>query len=267
MATVVEHSVGSLKQYVAIVHKKQPNPETLLCFRGCGKSSYQLLPAIYRHPSRKTLDDFGQLESSLLTRFTQRSPPFHDRVPDRRWEKLFFMQHYGVPTRLLDWSENPLIALYFAVMGAHPNRRGKFTNDAAVWVLDPVRWNQHALKGQSFKDGALTTDDPVLAAYEELHKHKDMPNGPLALYGAHNSQRIVAQRGVFVVFGKSPTPMEKLSVSEKYPKGALSKIKMKAANIQRLRNELLGYGVTESVVRPDLDGLAMEIRRQFGYGN
>ena len=106
----------------------------------------------------------------------------------------------------------------------------------------------------------------MLAAYEELHKHTDMPNGPLALYGAHNSQRIVAQRGVFIVFGKSPTPMEKVSVAEKYPKASLSKINLKAVKIQRIRDELLGYGVTESVVRPDLDGLAMEIRRQFGYG-
>ena len=56
-----------------------------------------------------------RLEKLLLARFQQRSIPFHSRSLADSWEWLFFMQHYGVPTRLLDWSESPLMALFFAV--------------------------------------------------------------------------------------------------------------------------------------------------------
>jgi hypothetical protein len=54
----------------------------------------------------------------LVMRFRQRTIPLHSRDLSDEWDALFFMQHYGVPTRLLDWTENPFIAFYFAVMSA-----------------------------------------------------------------------------------------------------------------------------------------------------
>ena len=266
MPAVKVYKLGSLKDYVELVQKTQSNTDCELWFRGCGKAGHELLPSLYRHPTKRLPDELGSLERSLVTRFTQRSIPFHSRVLATRWDSLFFMQHYGVPTRLLDWSENPFIAFYFAVMGAARDDAGKYVEDAAVWVLDPKAWNQHTLKDQSYKGGVLSSDDNSLSAYRELHNHNDMPNAPLAMYGSHNSQRIVAQRGVFTVFGKSVTPMETMFKTGKYPPEALAKVVLKSAKIKTLREQILGYGITESVVMPDLDGLAREIRRQFGYG-
>ena len=98
----------------------------------------------------KDLNQLATLERNLMLRFRQRSLPYHSRSLDNDWDTLFFMQHYGIPTRLLDWTENPFTALHFALMGAHRklNAKGKYRFDepATVWILDPVKWNRHSLK-------------------------------------------------------------------------------------------------------------------------
>lgn len=62
------------------------------------------------------------MEFDILNRFKHRSIPFQQRPLNTDWEYLFFMQHFGVPTRLLDWSENSHVALYFAIAAAEEHR-------------------------------------------------------------------------------------------------------------------------------------------------
>src|ERR1700689_3191158 len=108
-------SLGSFKSYVALIEKLQSQTANSLWFRGCGKRNHQLMPSLYRHKTIKTKEGIEKLERPLMTRFRQRSIPLHNRPLTDDWDTLFFMQHYGVPTRLLDWTENPFIAFYFAV--------------------------------------------------------------------------------------------------------------------------------------------------------
>lgn len=151
-----------------------------------------------------------------MMRFRQRSLPFVSRPLGDDWEALFIMQHYGVPTRLLDWTENPFIALLFSVMSkkfSATGKRGarvlKFKSDATVWLLDPIIWNRHALQHQGFNRGIPFTDDEVLVPYKPPMTTRDARNLPVAINGAHNSARIVAQRGAFTIFGDSIEPMER----------------------------------------------------------
>jgi hypothetical protein len=269
MAKVHEEKPQTFTSFVELVEKLQNQSASSLWFRGCGLANFELLPSLYRHRTKKRLDELASLESQIMMRFRQRSIPLHARSLADDWDTLFFMQHYGVPTRLLDWSESPFIGLYFAVMTApfvyDSNGKPKFQNDAAVWILDPIKWNRHSLIHQSYDGGILSPGDDALKGFKPSPSFAGMNNHPVSLFGAHNSPRIVAQRGVFTIFGQNIKPMEKVFDDEHFPTDSLTKVIVKRSRIARFRASILNHGVTESVVFPDLEGLAKEIKRGFNF--
>lgn len=248
---------GHLHQRV----KANPAP---LWFRGCGLHTHKLIPSLYRHPTASAPGDLLRLEIQMLERFRQRSLPFHDRDLDDDWECLFFMQHFGVPTRLLDWSENPFIALFFALTSAE-RTAGKYNKDASVWILDPAAWNRAALAHISYNAGALSPKQDELIGHKPGTDVSVMNRFPVALFGTHNSPRIVAQRGVFTIFGKEVVSMEDCYSDESFPQDCLEKIDIPANSIAPLLKELTLLGYTDSVVYPDLQGLAFEFRRFYDF--
>jgi len=261
------HNVSTIRGYFEFVDQQRQVANGALWYRGVNAAGHALLPSLYRQRPAKTITELAKLEAALMERFRQRSIPFHNRSLRDDWETLFFMQHYGIPTRLLDWTENPLVALFFAVMYARPTKSGAggFQTDTAVWVLDPVSWNRHALRHQTYDGGVLSGGDVALGGYRPSPDFAGMNNHPVALYGAHNSQRIVAQRGVFTVFGQNVDPMETAFSKDRFPAESLNKLLISRGNIAEIRKSLLEYGITDSVVFPDLDGLAREIKRQFNF--
>jgi hypothetical protein len=269
MPSIREEKPTSFIEIMTLVENLQKGKNTPYWFRGCGRSDYKLIPSLYRHPTKTKIGDISRLEGELITRFRQRSIPFHDRALTDDWDTLFFMQHYSVPTRLLDWTENPFFGLYFAVMSASYQLANKgrlqFLHSAAFWILDPVTWNKHALQHQRYKGGILVPGDDALKGYRSAPSFSDMYNHPVGLYGAHNSTRIVAQRGVFTIFGQNTNPMEKIFVSEGFPANSLIKVTLTRKVLPQIRRSILNHGITESVVFPDLDGLSREIKRTFGF--
>ena len=270
MAKAKSYCPGNLPEYLKLIEEFQRGSRNALWYRGCGKDDYPLIPSLYRHPSRKKLEDFVELERQLMARFRQRSIPYHTRDLRDPWETLFFMQHYGVPTRLLDWTENPLIALHFALMSAPYNKpkrniRPRYKNAAAVWVLDPLACNRCALSHISYKGGPLAPGDEALKGYSPLATSTSMGKFPVALYGAHNSSRIVAQQGVFVIFGQERTKMQQILGTNDFTERELIKVTIPPPRIHSMRASLLQHGITESLVFPGLEGLARETKRHFGF--
>lgn len=225
-------------------------------FRGCGIYPDHLLePTLLRHVDvkAKTLDPVI-LEQRLKSRFLQTSAPFLNSVPTNPFDWLFLQQHYGVPTRLLDWTENPFIALYFALSS------GSAANDACVWLLNPIKWNQKALNNPNLDripDATMTQATQFLANPGDDFS----PNDPIAIYGNHTNPRITAQRGTFVMFCKSSDSME----TKGYPDDCLLCLRIPAANRKSIYEKLLSIGYTHSVVYPDLSGLGAEIKTTFGF--
>lgn len=265
MTKIVQKRVKSLSHYIELIEQVQKRAKHPLWFRGITNSAHKLIPSLYRHPQIISSVELNKLEHALLTRFRQRSIPYRTRDLSDDWEALFFMQHYAVPTRLLDWTENPLTALHFALMHASARLLGAGLNltESAIWVLDPVTWNETALSDVSYKGGALSTTDEDIKSYAP--RVATMKVHPVALYGAHNSPRIVAQQGVFTIFGTGQAPMEKLVTDGDFPQSALTKITVAPSRVRSLRKSLLSQGITEAVVFPDLEGLALETKRHFGF--
>ena len=85
------------------------------------------------------------------------------------------------------------------------------------------------------------------------------------MFGIHNSQRIINQRGVFAVFGQGTDPMEVAYERANYPPNCLRKIRLPKTLIDDFRKGIVDWGITDSVVYPDLTGLAREIRRYHGF--
>ena len=257
---------NSLSKYTSLIEGVRNSAGSSLWFRGIGSTSYLLSPTLYRHPTLSKIEDLINLESELLTRFRHRSIPYQSRPLVDQWELLFMMQHYGVPTRLLDWSENPFIALYFAITSAE-NRMsaGAFTNDAAVWLLHTGLWNSKAISPY-WKGRVMAIPDSPLEGYQPGTDLLKLSQLPVAMAGLHNSPRIVAQRGAFTIFGHQNTPMEILYDQESFPADALIKIVLPKAHLSELRDSLFGIGYADSMIYPDLSGLAIEIKRSFGFG-
>ncbi|MGD1029438.1 FRG domain-containing protein [Candidatus Binatus soli] len=121
---------------------KRKGEEERLWFRG-QPAAAQLSPRIYRveYLGRGREAQLEIDEPEIRQQFQSRAIQLasgHLPEPERIWDWYFLMQHYGAPTRLLDWTDLPLVSLYFAVTGGEPEE------DAAVWVLDPY-WLNHRL--------------------------------------------------------------------------------------------------------------------------
>lgn len=245
-------------------------------YRGHGCSvTFQLEPSLYRHPTCSAVAELLKIECTMLHDFGRQIALHESKAPiiGATFDTLFFMQHYGVPTRLLDWTGNPFIALHFALTDAkgHPKKRNEYSEDAAVWILDPVAWNSKALEDLKWgnKGPAEVVDDEV-KSYQPRQKFepadvKGMYDAPVAIVGTATNPRMLAQKGVFTVFGKKTQSMEAIYEADKFPPDSLVKLVIPKSKIARLLDSLTSIGYTDSVSYPDLHGLAREIKRQNGF--
>ncbi|WP_162616495.1 FRG domain-containing protein [Xylanimonas allomyrinae] len=261
--SIEEVRVKSISELVAEVLKigASLGSERPLWHRGQSCSNHRLLASLARKVENPKA--LLSLEQRLITRFRQRSLPYWPAgYPQNDWEQLFAMQHHELPTRLLDWSENLFVALYFA---SSDGARDSETHEGvrcypSMWILDPVGWNRQAKQLQEFPDVAiLTTDSDDLKAYAPLSNETDLARRyaqPLAIYGAYNSARILAQRGSFTVTGNSLSSME--DFASEHSTSALWKFIVEIPRVQ-IQRDLSTLGFAESMIFPDLVGVSREI--------
>jgi len=217
-----------------------------LWLRGHSDAEWSLLPGLYRK------NTMPQYERELVREFRLRAYSRIDPRPTSDLEWLFVMQHHGAVTRLLDWTEIDLMALYFAVED-EDNR-----SDGAVWILDPWSLNEHTLEQRSVP---VATDarlrDWVLDPTPELMVRRVAAALPVAVRPPHGTDRIAAQRGMFTLHGWKRTSLDAI------PGFKIQKLVIDRSAKRRLKKELHVSGTTTATVFPDMDGLAHALTYQF----
>ena len=243
MMKTIEEFITAVRTDSSSWDQKEPK-----WFRGEPSSATPLLPTLYR-------EGLAAFENPLLQMFQSRASGYHDVVPDveKTDQWLFLARHAGLPTRLLDWTEAALIALHFALR--HP--------EPVIWMLNPLALNEIAGKRREFPLIWLQRDPPgINPAFENLRGawELDQPGVdlPLAVYPTYVHARLRAQRSCFTIHGKQKQGLDTL-----VPNSILKRFLIDPDYRQPMINELRTMGVTDSVVFPDLNGLASELKMQF----
>jgi hypothetical protein len=225
-----------------------------LWFRGLSHASYDLVPSIYRETIWKYSSEDA---NEVYTEFLRRAKPFiRAENVKSRWEWFNVMQHYGVPTRLLDWTEGALFALFFAL------RKVDDVDVPCVWVLDPIWLN----KVSTNKEMLYYTDptyqeriDRKILRY--LEDEAKLPDYPVAVLPGHIDIRIISQKSVFTIHGRKKNGY--LDVTRKHKGARILKLRIDSKRARDIRQQLDTIGITETALFPDLEGLAREIKWDY----
>jgi hypothetical protein len=224
--------ISSLSEFVKQLETRISDKKRIFLFRGQNIDK-SLIPNIARHLFKSSRE---QDEKKMLNEFNIHSTQYLDYQPKNIIEKMTIAQHYGIPTRLLDWTENALAALYFAVFKETENN-----NNAVVWVI-------------SFENSELLINDYNIDIFNEKELKFFKPNSII--------QRVSSQHGWFSVHPfKGQGFYERADIiTEKY---RLNKISIKKGCSKKILQTLESCGINKHTIFRDLDSLGSFIFEKY----
>jgi hypothetical protein len=250
--SIPETTVRDMGELIHALRRLAPDfGRTEYWFRGHTRyRDWPLVPSAYRYFDREG-------ERQLALRFqigaVGRSPTYPAGEDLGSW--LVLMQHYGLPTRLLDWSRSLLVATYFAV--AHE----PIKEDAVVWLLAPEALNQRApfaTAGICVLNGDFASQQ-VRPLAEAAFRERECDPGPYAVLSQDVDVRVMVQSGAFTIHGTA-TPLEEHPQADQF----LARFIIPAASRDTFREELFAMGARRSLIFPDLHNLAIELAQRQG---
>lgn len=253
---MMEFEFSTLSEYLGLVAEI---PSMFNChssdlwYRGIKDENLKLIPGIiWRNISTER-------EESIIAEFLRYASNYSTIRPKSAFEQYVLMQHYGLPTRLLDWSLSPLISLYFALEKEIEN-----SSQRIVWVIDPREINN-----KSIGFNAIISPNQFKLSMVENYLPKylrsstvGIPNTPVAIELPLMNQRVTAQKGVFTMHGYNTE-----SIDEYYNKHKLNhiaKLKIRSeSNRKKLLQDLYSIGFKEDDIYQDLNSLSSRIIREY----
>ncbi len=230
--------------------------------RGHSNVDYKLNSGLYR--INKDLGIVRNAENSIFNCFINYGDPYCNKFYENKgWNSLFLMQHYGMYTRLLDWTDSFITALYFAVIG---KERGK---DACIWMLAPIELNnsckEHIYDGddRGYDNVRLLTMDTLPIRIKEYRNyfdsHIDIPS--FAIVPRRSNERLVSQNGFFTVRGTEGITLDE--ECERYGKSILAKINLNDEVTEECKNFLDISGINYFSLYGGVEGLCKYIKDEF----
>jgi hypothetical protein len=226
------YTVSSFREYQDIILNIPTDQFTL--YRGQSQDK-MLLPKIARY----NLEDAESVEREMLEDFQRRSIHLIEYHPGNSWDWLALAQHHGMATRLLDWTENPLIALWFSMS---PKLEDLKTDYAVVWGFKVPK-----------EDIVNSTEDkdPFGGGMTKVFK----PN--------HITKRISSQFGWFTIHKSNPEKKFMPFESNEQYIDRLFKIKIDSKCFKECKIRLHNFGINSASMYPDIDGLAKHVEWVF----
>ena len=207
-------------------------PQNQSSFRGVINSKFDLKPSVGRLPSIGSPQLEIEREKFLLREFKMKAAMHVNIKPENDWEWLSLAQHYGLPTRLLDWTTNPLTALYFATNHSIEELYSdEQLTDGAVYLLI-----SHIYIDASYHINPFDIEETL-----EFHS-------PII------SDRVQNQSGSFTVH---PNPREIFNTEK------LTKFIIPGELKREIQSRLSILNVVESNIYPGLDGIAKALKVKY----
>lgn len=242
-------TVDSLNQYLNLIEslktthfdsslKHSVKQEGSLLFRGQDQD-FPLLPKIAR--TAQEIDPLAR-ESFMLSELKIRGGVYRDFSKFDIWGLLTLAQHYGLATRLLDWTRNPLVALWFAC------KDSTSVSSPHVYVLLP-HWDINFLDRKTLVNPQDHFGVSILRPLME-------------------DARVIAQDGWFTVHSLSRKYKKFVALGElEHHAAGMVKIKVNLSSTQRILEDLDTLGISYQTVFPDLEGVCRYINWQADNKN
>ena len=248
--------ISSIVEFISAIEKDLANwdDRTTPWFRGESNTDQPLQP--------KVANLSAEQENHLLQSFRRRSGSLRNTPGRNETDKwIFLAQHYGIPTRLLDWSEGALFSLFFAINNKLPSPK--------VYMLNPHVLNSLALESTpdylNFPMSWASPDNPkpgyenIALAWElrNLNKGFDLP---IALEPTYQDTRMIAQRSAFTVHGKElGSILDILNAKNIQVTDCLHVYDINQESVDQMLIQLAYLGITHASIFPDLDHLSKDI--------
>ncbi|MBI9051955.1 MAG: FRG domain-containing protein [Anaerolineaceae bacterium] len=268
--TPPSENITSLFQLIEKIHTRENSffwqenkiPQTLW-FRGHKNHTYTLLPSLYRKmEGNNPKTDMRNKELALLEEFaTKNYFRFPYKLPENQFLWMSIMQHYGVSTRFLDWSEALIPSLFFALEEFFLDRNIETTEIPCIWILDPFAINKAFIETNKKINhvGNTIKQNLIPSILSNLYNEIENMTHPLAMISPYNSERIAAQSGSFVLFpgmiNLSPIKFR----LEILPNSHFFLRKFLLIKPKQITNELKILGIRRSMFYPEMASTSKEI--------
>jgi hypothetical protein len=231
-------------------------------FRGHNDSSYKLNSGLYRISN--DIEKIRIAENNIFNCFINYGDSYCNKFNENKeWNSLFLMQHYGMYTRLLDWTDSFITALYFAI------KDKKIENEACIWMINPIKINHSCnnlyMSGKENKFdniGLLTLDTlPYRIKDYKSYFEEHIEIGTFSIVPRRSNERLISQNGFFTVQGT-----KEISLENEYSDGIgdfIDKIIIENSMIDECKEFLSINGINNYSLYGGIDGLCSYIKNEL----